>query len=178
MKSQGDKFNLTLQGLARTGRHWDDAIPLADLLDESFDSIDVKSPFFGDMLWKGSLEPRDAHFELAGKWQMKVPRQCGRCNVAFAHTLKSDVALLYALGKSEDDVESDLEVLSPPGELNMIDVLREQLWLAWQPMVVCSSGCKGLCQQCGVDLNTDSCKCDGVREDHPLAALKNFKFDA
>jgi len=62
--------------------------------------------------------------------------------------------------------------------LNMLDVLREQFWLAWTPMAVCSEDCKGLCLQCGTDLNHGECNCHEKVKDNPFAALKDLKFDA
>ena len=185
--SHKDKFNLTLQGLAKSGRQWDEMVPLALLADESFAEMDVQSPMFSDMHWKGGIEPLAGQFVLAGSWQMKVPRRCGRCNCEFAHDMQSDVRVEFVLGSPEQEKspEEELsaesceqEVLSPPGELNMLDVLREQFWLAWQPMVVCSEDCKGLCLQCGVDLNHGTCDCHGKVKENAFAALKGFKFDA
>lgn len=187
MESQKDKFSLTLQGLASSGRQWDENVPFRLLADVSFGEMNIKSPFFSDMSWKGSLQPVAGQFVLTGSWQMNVPRRCARCSIEFASTVKSDVYTVYALGQGEqefsaeeelDEAACDQEVLAAPGELNMLDVLREQFWLAWQPMAVCSEDCKGLCLQCGVDLNHGSCDCHGKIKENPFAALKDFKFDA
>ncbi|MDQ6988584.1 MAG: DUF177 domain-containing protein [Mariprofundaceae bacterium] len=182
MKHGSDKFTFTLQALANTGRHWDVNIPLADFADESFAELLKNGSLLGDFSWKGSLLPSAGVFELVGKWQMQVPRQCGRCNVNFPMLMQQDVQLSFAFGdpahlEQEGEV-SEVELLSPPGEMDMLDVLREQFWLAWRPMVVCSEDCKGLCQQCGVNLNDGKCDCHGKREDHPFAALQGLKFDA
>ena len=187
MGSQKDRFSLTLQGLAKSGRQWDEAIPLGLLADVTFGDMDINSPFFSDMVWKGNLEPVADQFDLTGSWQMTVPRRCGRCNVEFACEMQSDVHVVFVLGQPRQDDELDVElteesceqeVLPAPGELNMLDVLREQFWLSWQPMVVCSEDCKGLCLTCGIDLNHDSCDCHGKVKENPFAALKDFKFDA
>ena len=39
---------------------------------------------------------------------------------------------------------------------------------------LCSTSCKGLCQRCGVNLNTQSCLCNEEIEDHPFAVLKGI----
>ncbi len=187
MASQKDKFNLTLQGLASSGRQWDEMISYRLLADVTFGDFDMESPLFSDMHWQGSLEAAAGQFVLTGSWQMTVPRRCGRCNVEFASRMSSDVDVTFILGKPEQDVclEEELdaalceqEVLESPGELNMLEVLREQFWLAWKPMVVCSEDCKGLCLQCGVDLNHGECECHDKVKENPFAALKDFKFDA
>lgn len=186
MKSQGDKFNLILQSLAKSGRQWDEVVPLALLADSSFEALNMTSPLFGDMLWQGNIEPQGEQFVLTGSWKMRAPRQCARCNIEFAAEMHGDVDITYVLGKRKNDEEQaelelagdEPEILEAPGVLNVLDVLREHFWLAWQPMVVCSKGCKGLCLQCGIDLNTGGCDCHGSVKENPFAALKGFKFDA
>ncbi|MDX8387544.1 MAG: DUF177 domain-containing protein [Ghiorsea sp.] len=187
MESRKDRFSLTLQGLAKSGRQWDEKVSFALLADITFGDMDIKSPLFSDMQWKGSLEPFANQFVLAGDWQMTVPRKCGRCSNEFACDMHSDVHTTFVLGKPDQDkaaeeeqseTSCEEEVLASPGELNMLEVLREQFWLTWQPMVVCSEDCKGLCLDCGVNLNHETCDCHGKVKDNPFAALKDFKFDA
>ena len=63
--------------------------------------------------------------------------------------------------------------MSPPDEsegvlhidtrqiLDLSDVLRQYL-LTDEPLkTLCRSDCRGLCPECGADLNTEKCKCDG-----------------
>ena len=183
--SEKDKFNLILQNLTRSGRQWNEVIPLQDLADKSFAELDTSSSLFSDMTWHGDLHAVDGQFSLKGDWQMNVPRVCGKCSVEFGLYMSGDVDVMYALGKSEyDDVDAELELtgtepeLLEDGELNMLDVLREHFWLAWQPMVVCAEDCKGLCLQCGFDLNQGNCDCQGEVKENAFAALKNLKFDA
>ncbi len=187
MVSANDKYSLTLQGLAKHGRQWDEIVPLSCLADVSFGDMDIASPLFGDMHWQGSLTPKDGRFVLSGMWRMQVPRRCGRCNVEFAHPMQSEVLVEYVLGQpkpsnaQEEELAAEdcvLEVLEAPGVINMLDVLREQFWLAWQPVAVCDTHCKGLCLQCGADLNAGDCGCKEETPDNPFAALKNLKFDA
>ncbi len=185
MKSQEDKFNLVLQSVARTGRQWNVSIPVALLADDSFVDLDVDSALFGDMRWQGQLSAEAGSFMLKGAWQMDVPRQCGRCNVEFAQPMLGDVDVSYEIGSPESqDMKAELELTGDEpevlenGELNVLDVLREHFWLAWQPLVVCSEDCKGLCLQCGANKNQKRCDCSGEKKENPFAALKNLKFDA
>jgi uncharacterized protein len=40
---------------------------------------------------------------------------------------------------------------------------------------LCREDCKGLCPQCGTNLNTETCDCAQEWEDPRLAALKQFQ---
>jgi uncharacterized protein len=53
--------------------------------------------------------------------------------------------------------------------------LREQILLAVPPSPVCDEACKGLCPQCGKDLNQGDCGCERVNLDPRWAALKTMK---
>jgi uncharacterized protein len=183
--SQRDKFNLILQELASSGRQWDESIPASVLADESFADLDMQSPQVTDMTWQGSLERCGEHFVLKGVWRMAIPRQCGRCTAEFVCEMSGDVDEVYAIKPSPNEGEQpelqltgeEPEILVD-GKLDILHVLREHFWLAWQPLVVCSEACKGLCLQCGVDLNKGGCDCHQNVKDNAFAALKDFKFDA
>jgi len=53
--------------------------------------------------------------------------------------------------------------------------LREQILLAIPPSPVCDEACKGLCPQCGKDLNQGDCGCERTIIDPRWAALKDMK---
>ena len=50
--------------------------------------------------------------------------------------------------------------------------MREQFYLALPMKPLCREDCKGLCPQCGTNLNTGTCECRPEWEDPRLAALK------
>ncbi len=60
-------------------------------------------------------------------------------------------------------------------EVDVGDIIIEQAVLD-QPMTyLCKNDCKGLCLQCGINLNEKSCSCSQKKEkDSPFAALKNW----
>jgi uncharacterized protein len=53
-------------------------------------------------------------------------------------------------------------------------VLREQVLLAVPLKVICRQDCKGLCPQCGKNLNTESCSC-AEPTDERWSALKELR---
>src|SRR5205823_14521077 len=72
--------------------------------------------------------------------------------------------------------EDDLDTFAFDGEsVNLEPFLREQLVLAVPFAPLCREDCKGLCPQCGVDLNSGTCACEKPI-DPRLAALKGLKL--
>ena len=51
----------------------------------------------------------------------------------------------------------------------------EQILLLIPMKPLCAEACRGLCPQCGANLNTESCACRPGAVDRRLEALKNFK---
>jgi len=69
----------------------------------------------------------------------------------------------------------DLDVYGYEGEeLDLTPLFREQIILAVPFAPLCSEECKGLCPQCGADLNQETCECKPP-VDPRWAALQNIK---
>ena len=66
----------------------------------------------------------------------------------------------------------DLNIAVFDGEgIELDDLVREELLLALPVNVLCREDCKGLCPQCGQDLNLGSCECE-PEVDARLSVLK------
>ncbi len=65
-------------------------------------------------------------------------------------------------------------VVSDAGLLDLAPLLREQAWVTIPMKPLCRPDCKGLCPQCGANLNFESCACDRTRADPRLALLKDL----
>jgi uncharacterized protein len=59
-------------------------------------------------------------------------------------------------------------------ELNEI---QEQVVLAFPLRTFCKPDCRGLCPQCGADLNSEECDCDQTPHAGKFAVFKNLKID-
>ncbi len=67
------------------------------------------------------------------------------------------------------------EVFYHDGILNLREILREQIILALPMFPKCSEDCRGLCPECGVNLNKEQCGCRVGNVDPRWLALKSFK---
>jgi uncharacterized protein len=61
--------------------------------------------------------------------------------------------------------------------IDLSELLREQFYLVLPMKPLCRESCKGLCPQCGVNLNVETCACKPEWEDPRLAALKALISD-
>jgi len=175
------KVCINLQDISVAGKAWDMRVSAVTLMDTASGDVNALTDVRRDACWQGMIERAYGIYTLRGEWSVAVLRQCDRCMGEFEWAVKGNASRSYAfeekLDMDEED-RADIEVLSPPGELNLIDILREEIWLAWKPCVICKDSCKGLCQGCGVNLNHDVCQCKGDNNNSPFAALAKMKFDA
>lgn len=107
--------------------------------------------------------------------------QCSRCVGDFCSVLTVPVDVVYhplaeLKGDESHEVASDeLNTDFYSGdELDILSLINEQIELALPMKPLCSDLCKGICPQCGADLNTGTCTCIRQATDTRLAALKKY----
>ena len=126
------------------------------------------------------LKQGDA-YRVTGRVETRLELECGRCLEPFEIPVDSAFELRYIpqaqnAGVGEREVgEDDLTTAYYKNEtIDLGDLIREQLQLALPMKPLCSAGCKGLCPQCGANLNTTTCDCATAWEDTRLAPLKGL----
>ena len=119
---------------------------------------------------------------LRGSLSAGLELQCARCLETVPQDIKREFELLYRplgadAGKDELSVTvAEAEIGYYQGEgLLLEDVLPEQVLLALPLKVTCRADCKGLCPQCGKNLNQEQCSCSREVEDPRWAALKDVR---
>jgi uncharacterized protein len=123
-----------------------------------------------------------ARFRLVGDVRTTLELGCSRCVEAFQvpFALPFDVRywpMTEAAVESEAEVaEGDLETsYYTDDRIDLNELMREQFYLALPMKPLCKESCRGLCPQCGTNLNTGVCSCTPVWEDSRLAALSALK---
>ena len=121
-------------------------------------------------------------FRLVGRVATGLELSCSRCLEPFCLSVDApfDVRLLPASDASPADErevgEEDLETgYYRDNQIDLNELLREQFYLALPMKPLCREECRGLCPQCGTDLNTAACDCAPAWDDPRLAALKHLK---
>jgi uncharacterized protein len=191
-KRRESPFVVRLRDLPPEGMQWSLA-----LTDEWTDKVVGGTP----LEWHAqgaraqvSLHKTDRDVVAVGQLSGGLTAACSRCTGPSRMPLAASFELVFvpagdprALAKSQAD--DDGEAVADEGgadtaeyvdeQLDLEDTLREQLLLALPYAPLCKPDCKGLCAQCGKDLNEGSCGCTqdntGPR-DMRWAALKDVKL--
>lgn len=116
----------------------------------SFDAkqIEVEFPdmlYIKPILLKGEAEKSPGVLRLEGVLTTTVRRICGKCLKEKNEKLSFDVDWIFDL--------SDKDVVEP------VENVRELLIVEHPLVHLCKASCKGLCAQCGIDLNEGTCNC-------------------
>jgi uncharacterized protein len=121
-------------------------------------------------------------YRLAGHLTGEIEQTCSRCLESFTMPVATDFDLRYVprvenVGEGEQEVDEDdlTTAFYEDAQIDLGQLITEQIHLALPMKPLCSDACKGLCPQCGTNLNTGSCDCRLVWEDPRLAALKALK---
>ncbi len=124
-------------------------------------------------------------FRLVGTVVTELELPCSRCLEAFRFPVNSTFDLRYhpasEMSRDEErEVEEDDLGTSyyRDDQIDLNELLREQFYLVLPMKPLCEEACKGLCPQCGTNLNTGSCSCDADWEDPRLAPLRQLKKES
>ncbi|HEY1815975.1 MAG TPA: DUF177 domain-containing protein [Kofleriaceae bacterium] len=147
----------------------------------------VPDPRAGDGLADLELYGEGEHAFASGTFKGHVVVACSRCvgevRLDIDEQLRVTFLPVAEMPKDDDEsedgaevVEDDLDVFAFDGEtIDLEPLFREQFILAVPYAPVCREDCKGLCPQCGIDLNSGTCSCEQPI-DPRLAALKGLKL--
>jgi uncharacterized protein len=149
------------------------------------DDVAALGEVFTDPAWRLTsvaleIEPDGREVLVHGRLAATMPQTCSRCLEPFAARVDAPVDVrLVPKPTGADSVElgaDDLDVdFYDNDELDVTRVVANEATLALPMKPLCRTDCKGLCPQCGTNLNTGSCDCAPAWEDPRLAALKQFK---
>lgn len=134
----------------------------------AFENLDLALD--GPVRVRGRLtESGPGRYYWQGTLQCQVAASCRRCLVTVPVDIAAEVRALFA----EEALDDPAEYRVPGGaaEVDLGPMVREELVLAAPAFVLCRDDCRGLCAQCGRDLNEGPCGC--VPEPDPRwAALR------
>ena len=120
---------------------------------------------------------------LQGRVQASLMLSCNRCLASYPFRVQTNMQLIFELQTREHlmlkDVDLtvvDLDVieLSEP-VIDLEELARQQLYMALPVQQICTENCKGICPECGNDLNEMTCSCKGQKKNNPFAVLAALK---
>jgi len=124
---------------------------------------------------------------IQGEIRTGVNLRCSRCLTPFDLNIRSEFAVtaVAALAEPSTDVlagEIELAaemvdtILYSGDSIDLREEIAQQVIMALPFNPLCKETCKGLCNQCGVNLNRSTCQCKAPDAGNPFAVLKNLSL--
>jgi uncharacterized protein len=150
--------------------------------EESVRELNLEEPFQGNFSAEIKLSKTNNQIILDADFLVNAHFECDRCSNDFNTELDGSYRTVYFLGSKPDGEEKD-NLVYLPSTADRIEIgndLRDFAVLSIPMKKVCKEDCKGLCYNCGKDLNEGECGCDKSKTDVrwlPLMELKNKLYN-
>src|SRR5688572_26743475 len=122
---------------------------------------------------------------LVGRVSATLELECSRCLEPYPVPVASSFDLLFlpvadiaatSDGEEREVREDDLGVsYYKDDEIDLAEVIREQFYLALPMKPLCREDCRGLCPECGINRNRETCSCRTEWVDPRMEPLKKLK---
>ncbi len=140
-----------------------------DMADINIDGVyPFKTPIDVIVTAKNRASLITLYFELC----FEYTRNCDRCGVEY--TKRMNMKFVHKLAQTLADDGNDEYIETPDFTLELDDVVISDILLSLPSKNLCREDCKGLCQNCGQNLNNGECSCDKRQIDPRLEILKQF----
>lgn len=110
---------------------------------------------------------------VQGVLESQLKLECVRCLEPFTLPITLELEETFRLAGTSPKPDMPYSV-SENGWIDLTSLLREQGWLSIPMKPLCKSDCRGLCVQCGANLNLEPCTCESTRNDPRLAVLEEL----
>ena len=142
------------------------------VLDMSAVDVSGNSPLKKPVTVKGAVSNKASVVSLMLTICYEFDAPCDRCgtDAVNEHTVTVDKLLATSIERQESDT-----ILTVPGmKLDVDELVYTEVVLDLPTKHLCSTDCKGLCPECGKNLNVESCDCQKREVDPRLAKLLNL----
>ena len=117
----------------------------------------------------GVITSKESELVLNLRVKTKLKVTCSRCLDTFIYPIDFEIEERFT--SIDETTDSDV-IFVKSDELDITDFVEREIISTLPIKRLCSTDCKGLCHNCGKNLNRETCTCDNVDVDVRLAGLK------
>lgn len=136
----------------------------------------------GEVVLNMQLTKLEPDYYLRGQLTFEVEQTCARCAENFllpiTHPIELGLAHVGAQAVegvlSEESEELDIHYFEGT-DLDFGPIIEEQILLSLPYTATCKTDCKGICQNCGSDLNQGNCNCPATNPVRAFAMLAQLQ---
>ncbi|KPU43952.1 hypothetical protein OXPF_21170 [Oxobacter pfennigii] len=139
------------------------------LINYNNEDIPLKTPLKVEAI----IMNRGEYLTVEGKLKCVLNLKCSRCLETFEYNLECDFE--ERISSKEEEVDF---IYFEGDSIDLTDIIVNNILLNLPMKVVCKEECKGLCHQCGSNMNVNQCDCSDNTTDPRLAVLKKLLKDS
>jgi len=142
------------------------------------DDIDLPEVKFKNNLQKLilSVSSDNEEYYVIGKINSIYIETCDRCLYDFEKAWNSSLDFIISSKKNASNNYDVISFNQTQEFINISDILRDHFFINRPYKKLCKINCKGLCVECGINLNNNTCECGPSYMDTPWEKLKKIKF--
>ncbi len=169
---------IEVQDLKQESLHFRHVFPIGEIKFVHEDAA-LSEPVIADFV----LTHADLDLYINGTVETSIRFRCSRCTKDFSNSFAARYDLTYLPQPKWANQNAEIELKYNEMEVAYYDgvaldvnlMILEQIELAIPMQFVCREDCKGLCYQCGADLNEGVCLCTKEETESRLSVLLDFK---
>ena len=141
-----------------------------------------------DDRWNGDVISYDGPVSVAGSYMLadetvivrgearaKVISPCARCLRPTLTPVEAEIDEAFVRDKGQEREADEDQYMYSGHVLELDEAVRTALLLEMPSRILCREDCRGLCDQCGADLNTTECSCQkDLIHRNPFSALASL----
>ncbi len=127
------------------------------------------------------IQKTDEEYFCQGEIEARVRLECARCLREFDSRIKNKTNFIICseslhAARSGQGIDNEDYVFfqGPDLQADLTDIVRQSIILAVGMKPLCSEDCRGLCPNCGVNLNEQTCSCIAEKGDPRWESLKKL----
>jgi len=153
----------------------------ADIQHAFDEDVVAVSPLTGQLVFLRT----GANILVTGTLEVTLQKACARCLTDLVLPViieieeifypKMDIVTGNAV-EIPDDIE-ETNLIDDHNIINLFEIVRQEVVLANDVVLYCRPDCQGLCQDCGADLNVETCDCESKHIDPRWSGLQALAID-
>lgn len=131
------------------------------------EKLDI-SASINDFDFPEDIKAKDVHGKLKlikleetilvqGDFESEVEVTCDRCLETFKKKITFSIDREFEINRLRENEEE--QFVDKYGNIDISEPVREELIMAIPMRNICKDECKGICTDCGINLNKENCKC-------------------
>jgi uncharacterized metal-binding protein YceD (DUF177 family) len=148
--------------------------------------LPIGSDFEGERIHIDTVHV-NARFSLLGEdillnlsLRLEGEFRCDRCSEKYNESIEGQITTLFTPDplKLQNAEGGEIRLFNiHASELDITQEITDAVILTIPDKLLCRKDCRGLCENCGINLNEGGCQCSNKTSDSRWDALKRIQFD-